>query len=180
MDKPSVPPPPPEDGEGGGRLAENIMHFARALRAAGIPIGPGRVLDAVRAVGTVGLASRDDFYWTLHAVFIHRRDRGHLVPDEADPVDGEGILVFVRGAEEVIRDFRGVLGRDHGLDPRQPLGPRGVDLQDAGVRMRTPQNLPVKHPGKLDVERIPGLSREENFSIHFGRALPDDREVIRP
>ena len=30
-----------------GRLAENILYFARALRAAGIPVGPGAVLDAL-------------------------------------------------------------------------------------------------------------------------------------
>ena len=30
-----------------GRLAENIVYFARALRAAGIPVGPGAVLDAL-------------------------------------------------------------------------------------------------------------------------------------
>ena len=33
-----------------GRLAENILYFARALRAAGIPVGPGAVLDALEAV----------------------------------------------------------------------------------------------------------------------------------
>ena len=33
-----------------GRLAENIVYFARALRAAGIPVGPGAVLDALAAV----------------------------------------------------------------------------------------------------------------------------------
>ena len=36
------------NGESGqkedGRLAENIVHFARALRAAGLPVGPGAVL----------------------------------------------------------------------------------------------------------------------------------------
>ena len=57
---------------GGGRLLANIVHFARVLRAAGLPIGPGRVLDAVNAVGAVGVANRDDFYWTLHAVFVNR------------------------------------------------------------------------------------------------------------
>jgi hypothetical protein len=57
---------------GGGRLLANILHFARVLRAAGLPIGPGRVLDAVNAVGAVGVADRDDFYWTLHAVFVNR------------------------------------------------------------------------------------------------------------
>jgi uncharacterized protein with von Willebrand factor type A (vWA) domain len=63
---------------GGGRLAANIMHFARVLRAAGLPIGPGRVLDAVRAVETVGIDDRGDFYWALHAVFVNRRDQREL------------------------------------------------------------------------------------------------------
>lgn len=58
-----------------GRLAENILHFARALRAAGLPIGPGRVMDAVRAVCAVGVTNRSDFYWTLHAVFVNRADQ---------------------------------------------------------------------------------------------------------
>jgi uncharacterized protein with von Willebrand factor type A (vWA) domain len=58
-----------------GRLALNIMRFARALRAAGLPVGPGKVLDAVRAVEAVGLGRRDDFYWTLHSVFVNRRDQ---------------------------------------------------------------------------------------------------------
>ena len=52
-----------------GRLAENIVYFARALRAAGIPVGPGAVLDALEALRVAGIGTRDDFYWTLHAVF---------------------------------------------------------------------------------------------------------------
>lgn len=55
-----------------GRLAHNIAHFARALRKAGLPIGPGRVLDAIRAVEAAGFSERVDFYWTLHACFVSR------------------------------------------------------------------------------------------------------------
>lgn len=58
-----------------GKLAENIMHFARVLREAGIPVGPGAVLDALDAAQCGALRTRDDFYWTLHAVFIKRRDQ---------------------------------------------------------------------------------------------------------
>lgn len=58
-----------------GRLAENIMHFARVLREAGIPVGPGAVLDALDAAMSGSLRTRDDFYWTLHAVFVKRRDQ---------------------------------------------------------------------------------------------------------
>lgn len=58
----------PEDG----KLARNIAHFARALRRAGLPIGPGRVIDAIRAVAVAGFTERADFYWTLHACFVSR------------------------------------------------------------------------------------------------------------
>lgn len=51
------------------------MYFARTLRAAGMPVGPGRVIDAIRAVEAAGIGSRADFYWTLHAVFVSRRDQ---------------------------------------------------------------------------------------------------------
>jgi uncharacterized protein with von Willebrand factor type A (vWA) domain len=58
-----------------GRLLENLMFFARTLRAAGLPIGPGRVIEALRAVETVGIERRDDLYWTLHSVFVNRQDQ---------------------------------------------------------------------------------------------------------
>jgi len=59
-------------------LLANIMHFARILRATGLPIGPGRVIEAVRAVEAVGLTNKTDFYWTLHAVFVNRHDQRDL------------------------------------------------------------------------------------------------------
>jgi hypothetical protein len=57
-----------------GRLAENIVYFARALRAAGMPVGPGAVLDALEALRVARVGARDDFYWTLHAVFVKRHE----------------------------------------------------------------------------------------------------------
>jgi uncharacterized protein with von Willebrand factor type A (vWA) domain len=61
-----------------GRLADNIVYFARALRAAGIPVGPGAVLDALDALRVAGVGSRADFYWTLHAVFVKRHEHTQL------------------------------------------------------------------------------------------------------
>ena len=61
-----------------GRLAENIIYFARALRAAGIPVGPGAVMDALTAVRVAGVGTREDFYWTLHAVFVNRHEHSVL------------------------------------------------------------------------------------------------------
>jgi uncharacterized protein len=60
------------------KLADNILYFARALRAAGMPVGPGAVLDALEAMQTAQVGSRDDFYWTLHAVFVKRHEHSVL------------------------------------------------------------------------------------------------------
>ena len=61
--------------QAGGTFTENILHFARTLRRAGLPVGPGRVIEAIRAVEVAGIRRRDDFYWTLHSVFVNRRDQ---------------------------------------------------------------------------------------------------------
>jgi uncharacterized protein with von Willebrand factor type A (vWA) domain len=61
-----------------GRLAENILYFARALRAAGLPVGPGAVIDALAAVTAAGVGERQDFYWTLHAVFVKKHEHSIL------------------------------------------------------------------------------------------------------
>ncbi len=57
-----------------GRLATNILHFARALRAAGVPVGPARVVEAIRAVEATGLGARADVYHTLAACLISRQE----------------------------------------------------------------------------------------------------------
>lgn len=54
------------------QLVTNIAHFARALRVAGLPAGPGRVADAIRAVAAAGFSARADFYHTLMACFVSR------------------------------------------------------------------------------------------------------------
>lgn len=57
-----------------GKLAENVAHFARALRVAGIPVGPGAVVEAVDALADGALGGREDVYWTLHAIFVKKHE----------------------------------------------------------------------------------------------------------
>lgn len=54
------------------KLAQNITHFTRALRRAGLPIGPGTVIDATRAIAATGFTDKRDFYWALHAICVRR------------------------------------------------------------------------------------------------------------
>jgi uncharacterized protein with von Willebrand factor type A (vWA) domain len=60
------------------KLAENVVHFARALRRAGVPVGPDRVMDGLRALELAGIENRDDFYWALASVFLSRREQFEL------------------------------------------------------------------------------------------------------
>jgi uncharacterized protein len=61
-----------------GKLAENIMHFARILREAGLPIGPSAVLDALDAAQAGALRERQDFYWMLNAIFVKKREQNEI------------------------------------------------------------------------------------------------------
>lgn len=61
-------------GDGGGRIVDNIVYFARVLRKAGMKVGPAAVRDAVEAVRIAGVGSREEFYWVLHSVFVKRRE----------------------------------------------------------------------------------------------------------
>jgi uncharacterized protein with von Willebrand factor type A (vWA) domain len=65
-----------------GRLADNIVYFARTLRKAGMKVGPAAVNDTIEAVLASGIGSRDDFYWTLHSVLVTRHEDS-VVFDEA-------------------------------------------------------------------------------------------------
>jgi uncharacterized protein with von Willebrand factor type A (vWA) domain len=62
-----------------GKLAENVMHFARLLRAAGLRIGPDRVVDCVKALEIAGAAqfplAREDWYWTMSAVLLSKQEQ---------------------------------------------------------------------------------------------------------
>ncbi|HEV3044308.1 MAG TPA: VWA domain-containing protein [Roseiarcus sp.] len=66
------------EAAGDGQLAKNILYFARALREAGLPVGPGAVLDALAAVQSAGIGNREDFYATLHAVFVKKHEHSIL------------------------------------------------------------------------------------------------------
>jgi len=68
--------------EDNGRLPDNILYFVRTLRGAGMRIGTAAAIDALRAVETCGISSRDDFYWTLHCVMVNRVE-DHATFDEA-------------------------------------------------------------------------------------------------
>ena len=121
----AVQPAPPDPADG-GRLVENIMYFARTLRAAGLPVGPGRVLEAIRAVQAVGVGRRDDFYWTLYAVFVNRRDQRELF-DQAFHIFWRNPELLARLMSLILPSLR--FGAD---DQEEPLSRRLAEALRGG------------------------------------------------
>ncbi|XDA99506.1 VWA domain-containing protein [Sulfitobacter sp. LCG007] len=126
------------------RLAGNIAHFARALRKAGLPIGPGRIIDAVRAVEAAGFTERQDFYWTLHACFVSRPEHRAVFAQIfrlywRDPRYLEHmmsmLLPAVRGVQEERKaDAAAKRAAEALLDGSEP--PRAAAADDSGDEMQ--------------------------------------------
>lgn len=97
--------------EASGELAANVMHFARVLRGTGMPVGPGQVISALRALAAVDITDRDQFYWALHALLVNDH-RQHELFDQAfrlfwrDPVDPLRLFAELLPKIEVPRDRR--------------------------------------------------------------------------
>jgi uncharacterized protein with von Willebrand factor type A (vWA) domain len=65
-------------------LPANVMHFARVLRAAGMPVGTDRIQLALQALSIAGLESKADFRATLAACFIARAEQRTLFDQAFD------------------------------------------------------------------------------------------------
>src|SRR6201993_5590038 len=75
-----------------GLMADNVIGFARALRAAGIPVGPGAVIDAMNALQVIEIGNRADVYTTLEAIFVKRHEHALIFRQAFD--------LFFRAAED--------------------------------------------------------------------------------
>jgi uncharacterized protein len=59
----------------GEALVRRLTGFGRVLREAGAEVGPGRLQDAVLALCTVDVRSRDEVYWAMRCTLVsHQKD----------------------------------------------------------------------------------------------------------
>jgi len=136
-----------------GHLAENVMHFARVLRAAGLPIGPDRVLDAVRALEVAGVERRDDFYWTLASVFLDRREQFEVY-DQA-------FHIFWRDPQLLERVMAMFLPQVYGRQSREE---RQASLRVAEAlrpKPKKPQETPIEPPQETQLDASLSFSARE-------------------
>jgi uncharacterized protein with von Willebrand factor type A (vWA) domain len=160
-------PASPEDQ--GGRLVANLMHFARALRAAGLPVGPGKVIDAVAAVEAVGITDRRDFYWTLHAVFVNRPDQ-RLIFDQAFHVFWRNPDLLKKMMGLVLPEMRVESESEDGAEMLRRLAEA---LHPGGSDASAPQEEKIEFDAAMtfsDRERLRGMDFEKMSLEELARA----------
>lgn len=136
-----------------GHLAENVMHFARVLRAAGLPIGPDRVIDAMRALETAGVERRDDFYWTLASVFLDRREQFEVY-DQA-------FHIFWRDPQLLERVMAMFLPQVYGRQSRDEREASSRVSEAMRPRPKKPQETPVEPPQETQLDASLSFSARE-------------------
>ncbi|WP_440997898.1 vWA domain-containing protein [Arhodomonas sp. SL1] len=158
--------------EPSGRLAENITHFVRLLRAAGLPVGPDSTLDAIEAARTAGVASRADLRAALAAVLVRRRSEG--------PIFDQAFAMFWQHPHLGQRALRRLAERAAGGGASPPRRPPPRRLADAlspeaseGPRQREHEEI-EEHAGvhtwsereRLQHRDFESLSAEELALAH--------------
>ena len=152
-----------------GELAPNVLHFARILRATGIPIGSDKVMDAIRVLPATGLARRADWHATLSALFLTRH--------EQQAIFDEAFASFWRdpALEERMRAM--LLPKVQGRTPRSEAG--GGRLAEALYPAHSPGKT-LEAPPEITVDAALTFSATERLrTLDFERMTSAEWEQAR-
>ena len=130
-----------------GCLADNVLYFVRVLRAAGLPVGPAKVIDALAAVEAVGVDNRTDFREALAAVLVSRRE--HLAIFE------QAFDLFWRNPRLLEKMLAALLPKIHG---------RGTDVEENLPARLAQAMLPPAPPSGRGEEQESELDAAFSFS----------------
>jgi len=122
-----------------GFLADNVLHFVRVLRAAGLPLGPAKVIDAIAAVEAVGVANKTDFREALAAVLVSRHEQLILFEQAFD--------LFWRNPKLLEKMVAALLPRVYGRIPDKDEQP---ELPARLAQAMLPPRLPETRPDDED------------------------------
>ena len=162
----------------GGKLAANVMHFARLLRRAGLPVGPSDMLAAQQALTLIDIGSRAQVRTALRATMIHRHEHQDLFE--------QAFLMFWRDPEAAkAAKALELLGGNPPPPERAPPG--GRRLAEALSTPRQPQPPPKHDEQRIgavftmsDNERLQTMDFEAMSADDIARAKADIRKLTLP
>ncbi|MBD9372538.1 VWA domain-containing protein [Rhizobium sp. ARZ01] len=159
---------------GDGRFADNIVHFARALRKAGLRIGPAAVADAIEAVEAIGIGDRDEFYTALYCTLLTRH--------EDQPIFDEAFRLFWRSrdlVQKMIAMMSPVVRKDSEKDRKKAGETRVSDALFAGRQDATrPREDPVIEVDARFTTSVSELLRKTDFAQMTSSELREAKRAI--
>lgn len=162
-----------------GRLAANVMHFARLLRRAGLPVGPSDMLAAVQAVALVDVGSRAQIRTALRTTMVHRHEH-------ADLFDQAFLLFWKDPAAAAHATLLGMMdGKKKKAPEKAPPG--GRRISEAFNTPRERQDKPEEERQEIDAvltvsdqERLQTLDFEAMSADEIAAAKAEIRRLVLP
>jgi hypothetical protein len=160
-------------------LAANVMHFARLLRRAGLPVGPAETLAAQQALSLVDIGSREQARTALRTAMMHRHEHRDVF-DQAfslfwrDPTAAEQAvaMALLEAQKEKRRE-------------RPPPGSRRV--AEALARPKETRPRPQDEPPVMDAvltvsdrERLQRMDFEAMSAEEIAEAKREIRRLVLP
>jgi uncharacterized protein len=157
-----------------GLLAANVMHFARLLRAAGLRIGPDRVLDCVRALELADCERREDWYWTMSAVLLSR--------EEQRPIFDQAFRIFWRDPQLAQKMMQALLPKTYGRAAKEEE--QSQRLSDALFSQRNQKEVRPLDEQKVEIDaRLTFSAREVlqrmDFDTMSAAELAEAKRMLR-
>jgi uncharacterized protein with von Willebrand factor type A (vWA) domain len=150
-----------------GHLAENVMHFGRVLRQAGLPLGTDRIQLALTALQAAGLESRRDFHDTLAACFIDRVEHREIFE--------QAFVLFWRNPDLAGRMMAMLLPRVQAKENSAPPPPENRRLGEALFPHQPNAPEPPPPPDELEVDaRLTWNERELLRKADFETMTADE------
>ena len=154
-------------------LSANVMHFARLLRRAGLPVGPAEAIAAQNALTQIDLASKTEARTALRAVMIHRH--------EHQDVFDQAFALFWRDPSAAEQAAAMALLDAQKKQPEKPP-PASRRVAEAFTNPNTPKPKPEEEPPILDAaltvsdqERL----RSMDFEAMSAAEIEDAKKAIR-
>lgn len=150
-------------------LLRNILRFGRILHGLGIDVNPGRMIDLINALEHVGLRRRDDVYFTMRTVLVHRREHLALFDQAFD-------YFWRRHADgSVALDLNDLLAGPVPKEPEPPaVVPAGVE-REGGDSAENPDD-----PEREILELTTTYSARERLAAKdFGEMTADELAAVR-
>ena len=157
-----------------GLLPGNVMHFARLLRAAGLRIGPDRVIDCVRALELANCERREDWYWTMSAVLLSK--------EEQRPIFDQAFRIFWRDPQLAQKMMQALLPKTYGRAAKDEE--QSQRLSDALYSQRNQREARPLEEQKVDLDaRLTFSSREVlqrmDFDTMSAAELAEAKRMLR-